>query len=52
MFGLLRYDGKADGKEPERQKERTFEHAQLKTKSRQTPAKFLRKSKPSTMLSC
>ena len=27
MFGLLRYDGKANGKEPERQKERTLEHA-------------------------
>ena len=26
MFGLLRYDRKANGKEPERQKERTLEH--------------------------
>ena len=52
MFGLLRYDGKANGKEPERQKERTLEHAELKTKSQQTPVKFLRKSKPLTMLSC
>jgi hypothetical protein len=40
MFGLLRYDGKANGKEPERQKERTLEHAELKTKSQQTPAEF------------
>ena len=44
MFGLLRYDGKANGKEPERQKERTLGHAELKTKSQQTPVKFLRVS--------
>jgi hypothetical protein len=44
MFGLLRYDGKANGKEPERQKERTLEHAELKTKSQQTPVKFPRVS--------
>jgi hypothetical protein len=43
MFGLLRYDGKANRKEPQRQKERTFEHAELKTESQQTPAEFLRK---------
>ena len=42
MFGLLRYDGKANGKEPERQKERTLEHVELKTKSQQTPVKILR----------
>jgi len=29
MFGLLRYDVKANGKEPERQKERTPEHARI-----------------------
>jgi hypothetical protein len=52
MFGLLRHDGKANGKEPKRQKERTLEHAELKAKSQQTPVKFLRKSKPLTMLSC
>ena len=52
MFGLLRYGGKANGKEPERQKERTLEHAELKTKSQQTPAEFLRKPKPLTILSC
>jgi hypothetical protein len=52
MLGLLRYDGKANGKEPERQEERTLEHAELKTISQQTPVKFLRKSKPLTMLSC
>jgi hypothetical protein len=40
MFGLLRYDRKANRNEPERQKERTLEHAELKTKSRQTPVKF------------
>jgi hypothetical protein len=44
MFGPLRYDGKANGKEPERQKERTLEHAELKTKSQQIPVKFLRVS--------
>jgi len=33
MFGLLPCDGKANGKEPERQEERTLEHAELKTKS-------------------
>jgi hypothetical protein len=44
MFGLLRYDRKANGKESERQKERTLEHAELKTKSQQTPVKFLRVS--------
>jgi hypothetical protein len=27
MFGLLRCDGKTNRKEPERQKERTLEHA-------------------------
>ena len=52
MFGLLSYDGKANGKEPERQKERTLEHVELKTKSQQTPAEFLRKPKPLTILSC
>ena len=44
MLGLLRCDGKANGKEPERQEERTLEHAELKTISQQTPVKFLRKS--------
>jgi hypothetical protein len=44
MFGLLGYDGKTNGKEPERQKERTLKHAELKTKSQQTPAEFLRVS--------
>jgi hypothetical protein len=29
MFGLLRYDRKANGKEPERQKERTLEHGRI-----------------------
>jgi hypothetical protein len=29
MFGLLRYNRKANGKEPERQKERTLEHARI-----------------------
>jgi hypothetical protein len=40
MFCLLRYDRKANGKESQRQKERTLEHAELKTKSQQTPAKL------------
>jgi hypothetical protein len=44
VFGPLRYDGKANGKEPKRQKERTLEHAELKTKSQQIPVKFLRVS--------
>jgi hypothetical protein len=52
MFRLLRYGGKADGKEPKRQKERTLEHGELKTKSQQTPVKFLREHKPLTILSC
>jgi hypothetical protein len=52
MFGLLRYDRKANSKKPERQKERTLEHAELKAKSQQTPVKFVRKSKPLTILSC
>ena len=52
MFGLLRYGGKANGKEPERHEERTLKHAELKTKSQQTPAEFLRKTKPLTILSC
>ena len=52
MFGLLRYDGKANGKEPKRQEERTLEHAELKAKSQQTLVKFLHKSKALTMLSC
>jgi hypothetical protein len=39
MFGPLRYNRTANGKEPERQKERTLEHAQLKTRSQQTPVK-------------
>ena len=46
MFSLLRYGGKANGKKPQRQKERTLEHAELKTKSQQTPVKVLRKPKP------
>jgi len=29
MFGLLRYDGKANGKTSERQKERTLEHGRI-----------------------
>ena len=29
MFGLLRYDRKANGKQPERRKERTFEHGRI-----------------------
>jgi hypothetical protein len=29
MFGLLRYDGKANGKTPERQTERTLEHGRI-----------------------
>jgi hypothetical protein len=29
MFGLLCYDRKANGKEPERQKERTLEHGRI-----------------------
>jgi len=33
MFGLLPYDGKTNRKDPERQEERTLEHAELKTKS-------------------
>jgi hypothetical protein len=33
MFGLLPYDGKANGKNPERHEERTLEHTELKTKS-------------------
>jgi hypothetical protein len=41
MFGLLRYAGKANGKDPKRRKERTLEHAELKTKSLETPVKFL-----------
>jgi hypothetical protein len=52
MFGLLRYNREANRKEPERQKERTPKHAKLKTKSQQTPAEFLRKPKPLTILSC
>jgi hypothetical protein len=40
MLGLLRYDWIADGKKSQRQKERTLEHAELKTKSQQTPAVF------------
>ena len=45
MFGLLRYDGKANAKEPERQKERSLKHAEVKTKSPQTPAESLRVSR-------
>jgi hypothetical protein len=41
MFGLLRYNGKANGKEPKRQNERTLEHGPLKAKSQQTPVKSL-----------
>jgi hypothetical protein len=44
MFGLLRYNGKANGKEPKRQNERTLEHGPLKAKSQQTPVKSLRVS--------
>ena len=33
MFDLLRHDREANGKEPERQEERTFEHGELKAKS-------------------
>jgi len=33
MFDLLRHDGKTNGKERERQEERTFEHGELKAKS-------------------
>jgi hypothetical protein len=40
MFGLLGYDGKTNGKEPQRQKKHTLKHAELKTKSQQTPAEF------------
>jgi hypothetical protein len=29
MFGLLRYDRKANDKKPERQKERTLEHGRI-----------------------
>ena len=29
MFGLLRYDRKANGNKPERQKERTLEHGRI-----------------------
>jgi hypothetical protein len=46
MLGRVRYDRKANVKEPKRQKERTLEHGELKAKSQQTPVKFLRKSKP------
>ena len=52
MFGLLRDDRKANSKKPERQKERTLEHEELKAKSQQTLVKFLRKSKALIMLSC
>jgi len=51
VFSLLRCDGEANGKEPERKKERTLKHAELKTESQQTPAEFLRKPKPLTILS-
>jgi hypothetical protein len=52
MFGLLRYPGKANGKNPKRREERTLEHAELKTKSPETPVKTLRKPKPLASLSC
>ena len=49
VFSLLRCDGKANRKEPERKKERTLKHAELKTESQQTPAEFLRKPKALTI---
>ncbi len=52
MFGLLRYDGKANGKEPERQKERTLEHARTQNQIAANASEILRKSKPLIMMSC
>jgi len=39
MFGLLRYDGKANGKQPERRKSASLNMGEFKTKSQQTPVK-------------
>jgi hypothetical protein len=43
MFGLLRYDRKANGKGPERQKERTLEHGRIQNQIAANASKFFRK---------
>jgi hypothetical protein len=43
MFGLLRYDGKANGKQPERQKERTLEHGRIQNQIAANASEFFRK---------
>jgi hypothetical protein len=42
-FGLLRYDRKANGKEPERQKERTLEHGRIQNQIAANASEFFRK---------
>ena len=44
MFGLLRYDRKANGKEPERQKERTLEHGRTQNQIAANASEFFRKA--------
>jgi hypothetical protein len=42
MFSLLRYDGKRDGKEPQRQKERTPEHGRIQNQIAENASKNFR----------
>ncbi len=44
MFGLLRYDRKANGKEPERQNERTLEHGRIQNQIAANASEFFRKA--------
>jgi hypothetical protein len=42
VFGLLRHDRIANGKEPERQKERTLEHGRTQNQIAANASKILR----------
>ena len=44
MFGLLRYDRKANGKETQRQKERTLEHGRIQNQIAANASEFFRKA--------
>jgi hypothetical protein len=62
MFGLLRYDRKANGKEPERQKERTLEHGRIQNQIAANASEFfepraglvyrLKRHKPFLVIPC
>jgi hypothetical protein len=44
MFGLLRYDRKANGKEPERPKKRTLEHGRIQNQIAANASEFFREA--------